>query len=151
MNVGFSILDAHDRSQNGTGDDYISDQAAQLLAGMAIAEVGATVLGVVQGSVARKLARKWRAHPVGDPKFRHGCEVVAEGIQKIIGGNRHVIKPKPPARVLDKMDGVSTSWFEHHVVVKDGKVFDAFTGHTGQEIAQYKARFEYWDVIDFGF
>src|SRR5262245_4385515 len=34
-------------------------------------------------------------------------------------------------------------WAYHEVVVKDGRVYDAFTGHQGLPIAEYKAL---WDT-----
>ncbi|MES1187000.1 MAG: hypothetical protein ABUL60_24510, partial [Myxococcales bacterium] len=43
------------------------------------------------------------------------------------------------------------SWYDHYVVVKDGRVFDNLTGPQGQTIAEYQARWELADVIDFGF
>jgi hypothetical protein len=36
-------------------------------------------------------------------------------------------------------------------VVRDGRVYDAFTGHEGVPIEEYKALWENWDAINFGF
>jgi len=36
-------------------------------------------------------------------------------------------------------------------VVKNGRVFDKFTGYQGLPAAEYKALWEYRDVIKFGF
>ena len=47
--------------------------------------------------------------------------------------------------------GQGSAWFEHHVVVKGGKVFDALTGPKGQAIKAYKARWQYSDALNWGF
>ncbi|WP_306321775.1 MULTISPECIES: hypothetical protein [unclassified Streptomyces] len=39
----------------------------------------------------------------------------------------------------------------HYVVVRDGRVYDAFTPKGGESIAEYKAKREYGDIINFGF
>jgi hypothetical protein len=39
----------------------------------------------------------------------------------------------------------------HEVVVKDGRVFDAFTGSGGATIAEFKALWQYPEAIRFGF
>ncbi len=45
----------------------------------------------------------------------------------------------------------STYWRHHEVVIKDGKVYDAFTGHDGLSIAEYKNLWNHGDLINFGF
>lgn len=42
-------------------------------------------------------------------------------------------------------------WFHHEVVVGNGRVYDAFTGHGGVPIDEYKALWEFPDAINFGF
>lgn len=39
----------------------------------------------------------------------------------------------------------------HEVVVKDGRVYDAFTGGKGASVAEYKGLWEFSDHINFGF
>jgi hypothetical protein len=42
-------------------------------------------------------------------------------------------------------------WAHHEVVVKVGRVYDAFTGHKGATISEYKSLWEHADAIKFGF
>ena len=42
-------------------------------------------------------------------------------------------------------------WGHHEIVVKDGRVYDAFTGHQGMATDEYKSLWEYADAINFGF
>ncbi|MDX2974370.1 ALF repeat-containing protein, partial [Kribbella solani] len=80
-----------------------------------------------------------------------GCEICAEQIRKSLGGGTiFTIKPTmspflPPYR------GKEAGWYMHVVVVYNGKVYDAWTGRGGESIAEYKSRWEWTDVIDFGF
>jgi hypothetical protein len=48
-------------------------------------------------------------------------------------------------------DDFYSDWHEHVVVVKDGRVYDAFTGSQGLPIDEYKDLWRYKDEIDFGF
>ncbi len=72
-------------------------------------------------------------------------------IVKMIGGTKHRIKPKPPASSLPEFDDIGMGWPQHDVVVKDGKVYDAFTGHIGETISDYKARWTDSEFIDWPF
>ena len=47
--------------------------------------------------------------------------------------------------------GENMEWYNHEFVVKDGRVYDAFTGHQGLPINEYKKLWEYGDALDFGF
>ncbi|NJL73005.1 MAG: hypothetical protein HC888_16380 [Candidatus Competibacteraceae bacterium] len=47
--------------------------------------------------------------------------------------------------------GKGWGWVHHDVVVRDGRVYDAFTGHEGMPISEYKALWTYADHINFGF
>lgn len=42
-------------------------------------------------------------------------------------------------------------WFHHTVVVRNGRVYDAFTGSQGIPIDKYKAMWEMGDILKFGF
>jgi hypothetical protein len=46
---------------------------------------------------------------------------------------------------------LSRGWSDHHVVLKDGKVYDALTGPNGMATSAYKQLWEYGDALDFGF
>ena len=45
----------------------------------------------------------------------------------------------------------SIGWSVHYVVVKEGRVFDALTGPGGLSLSEYKALWQYADMINFGF
>jgi hypothetical protein len=47
--------------------------------------------------------------------------------------------------------GKNWEWSFHEVVVKDGRIYDAFTGGQGLPISEYKALWEFSDYINFGF
>lgn len=106
--------------------------------------------------------KEWKAHPVGSDAAKSGCVEAAAEIQKQIGGKISVIKPRfgrllGGVREIDggpfknPAENLREGWFNHNVVVKDGKVYDMLTGPAGQSISAYKARWEFADVIDFGF
>lgn len=83
-----------------------------------------------------------------------GCEDIAVQIQKAIGGKVHRITPSsslPGAPTLGQRGNISTGWYHHDVVVRNGRVYDQLTGPNGASIADYKAEWLYNDVIDFGF
>ncbi len=100
-----------------------------------------------------RITKNWKARDIKDPSCRNGCENVAEQIQKLIGGKTHTIKPLDPnPRVsLGAHRGHDNGWYHHAVVVKDGRVYDAFTGSKGASIAEYKSLWKYADGINFGF
>ena len=83
--------------------------------------------------------------------FRSNCDDCAKQIRDHVGGVVVTVTPRPPARLLGADQGVNLGWRYHTVVVKDGRVFDAFTGAAGLTIADYKALWQYADAIDFGF
>ncbi|MGH3713970.1 MAG: hypothetical protein ACRDT4_10995, partial [Micromonosporaceae bacterium] len=98
------------------------------------------------------LGTKWKpCDPRELPDDKGGCEKAADEIEKLIGGDQHTIKPPKGARALGKYRGYDTPWTEHVVVVKDGRVYDAWTGRHGEPIEVYKSRWEYGDVLNFGF
>jgi hypothetical protein len=77
---------------------------------------------------------------------------VARQIQGHVGGQIVRITPADPsARFLGPYRGHDPGWAYHEVVVREGRVYDAFTGHQGLPIGEYKALWEYRDVINFGF
>jgi RHS repeat-associated protein len=103
---------------------------------------------------------EWKALEPGDNACQTGCEDVALSIRHAIGGEIKIITG--PARFLGRVRNSAgkyvnpagtraPGWSEHHVVVKDGKVYDALTGPGGMETSAYKGLWEYADVLKFGF
>jgi RHS repeat-associated protein len=80
-----------------------------------------------------------------------GCEDVANAIQNLIGGTIHTIVPRAGLPNLGLRNGQPTYWPFHKVVVKDGKVYDALTGRSGQTVSTFKRAWDYADDIIFGF
>ncbi|WP_051795109.1 polymorphic toxin-type HINT domain-containing protein [Kibdelosporangium aridum] len=95
----------------------------------------------------------WKPADPGTMKTinRNGCEECAKEIQGLIGGEIREIVAKPPYRLLDKYRGVNAGWHFHHVVVKDGRVYDKFTPREGLPIDEYKKLWDARDDINFGF
>jgi len=87
---------------------------------------------------------------INDRKNWTGCEKCARDIQKSIGGTIHRIEPME-GRFLGQFKGTDPGWYHHEVVVKDGRVYDAFGPRDGMPIQEYKSQFRYHDAIDFGF
>jgi hypothetical protein len=108
-----------------------------------------------------RIGPNWRARMITDPRFANGCEGVAQQIQRHIDGPVITIRPRVPAGFEDAdirlgayrghIPGGDRGWAYHQVVVKDGRVYDAFTGHQGLPIEEYKALWAERDSIDFGF
>jgi RHS repeat-associated protein len=70
----------------------------------------------------------------------YGCDEVADKIEKSIGGNRFRIKPvNPDGWLPGRRDRPFTNWGYHEVIVKDGRVYDAWGGPYGVPISDYKA------------
>jgi hypothetical protein len=93
----------------------------------------------------------WDAKDLSDPDFSFGCEKVAIKIQQQIGGTIHTLRPPVGASNLGLFQNYPTGWASHAVVVKAGRVYDAFTGYKGMTIGGYKLLWEAFDVIKFGF
>ena len=54
-------------------------------------------------------------------------------------------------RYLPKFKGEYPIWQNHVVVIKDGRVYDAFTGSKGMTIDEYKKLWDGIFDINFGF
>ncbi|MBI2920682.1 MAG: RHS repeat-associated core domain-containing protein [Planctomycetes bacterium] len=93
----------------------------------------------------------WKARAINDPACRTGCEKVAAKVQALIGGDVKRITPKNNARFVGKYRGQNLEWTHHEVVVREGRVYDAFTGHEGLPIDEYKKLWEDADALEFGF
>jgi hypothetical protein len=98
-----------------------------------------------------RLGRRWLAAEVGDPRFLNNCDKIAKQIQKLIGGEVKKVLPTPGAKWLGAFKGMNLKWYWHEVVVLNGRVYDAFTGHLGLPIAEYKALWQDASGIIFGF
>jgi hypothetical protein len=60
-------------------------------------------------------------------------------------------KPIPLPYLGPSTNNPAGNWSFHEVVVKDGMVYDSFTGPDGLSPADFEAQFLYYDAIDFGF
>jgi hypothetical protein len=95
--------------------------------------------------------KNWKPADIKDSKNWNGCEKAAQEIKDLIGGEVKRITPADPKASLGPYRGVSQGWHHHEVVVKNGRVFDKFTGSAGATIQEYKALWEYAGGINFGF
>jgi hypothetical protein len=94
----------------------------------------------------------WKPAPVTSIPCSTGCENVAVKIQAKIGGEIKTIQVDPQRRFrLGPYRGQDSGWYSHTVVVRDGRVYDAFGPRTGVPVDDYKKLFDYRDVINFGF
>jgi RHS repeat-associated protein len=98
----------------------------------------------------RDLGDDWVQRPASDIPNSSGCEVVARQIQERIGGDIITINPVDQM-LLPKYRGQDAGWFHHVVVVRDGRVYDAFTGKAGEPIEQWKNEWSQHGYINFGF
>ena len=119
------------------------------------ADTGGHFAGGV-GKVVREVSRQsipfkksWTATKLS-PDLTYGCEKFAESVQKAIGGKIVEITPNR-GRFLPNFKGVEPGWQNHVVVIKDGRVYDAFTGSKGMAIDEYKKLWDWVDYINFGF
>ncbi|MGW0212425.1 colicin E3/pyocin S6 family cytotoxin, partial [Streptomyces sp. NPDC003233] len=79
----------------------------------------------------------------------NGCEQVAESIQQNIGGSRMRVTDRYGAPTLGKYREQDSFWGHHDVVVKDGRVYDAWTGPEGEPLDEYRGKFEWGDDLVF--
>ena len=78
-----------------------------------------------------------------------GCEDVAKEIQQKIGGTRYRIEDQYGAPTLGKYRGEDTYWNYHEVVIKDGRVYDAWTPATGEPLDTYIGEWQYGKYLKF--
>lgn len=78
------------------------------------------------------------------------CKACAEQIRDSLGGGEIIRFEKPGNFFGDYREQYNT-WDHHYVVVRDGRVYDAFTPKGGETIAKYKSEWLYGDIINFGF
>ncbi len=96
------------------------------------------------------LGDDWVPRDIQNPGSRSGCEECALDIQNKIGGDIVRITPDG-APSLGGYRGKNWEWSHHDVVVRDGRVYDAFGPRGGLSISDYKAQFQYPEAINFGF
>ena len=135
-------------TENAIGE-YIADGTTQLGIPPA-AQIGISILLGIHGKPKPKFGKNWRARDISNSDNWNGCEDAAKQINKHIGGTIHKIEPKQ-TKYLGAYKNTYTGWDVHEVVVKDGKVYDAFTGSKGLDIESYKKQFTDWEEINFGF
>ncbi|MEU4113946.1 hypothetical protein AB0F71_05560 [Kitasatospora sp. NPDC028055] len=85
--------------------------------------------------------------PIPNARNRKEC---AKIIQDKIGRTIYHVKDSMGAPVL----GPSThdplgKWAEHFVVIKDGTVYDGFTGSNGMAFEQYRNQWKYGEYLNF--
>jgi RHS repeat-associated protein len=109
------------------------------------------------GTSGGDLGPGWTPRPTSEICDSSGCERVAAEIQSKIGGETKTVTNKfnPPGGKnpfwLGKYRDQDTLWKEHTVVVRDGRVYDAFTDRYGEPIDQWKNRWDDPDMLNFGF
>jgi hypothetical protein len=76
------------------------------------------------------------------------CSACAAEIQQTLGGGDIMrLQPTQGQALGPSVNNPGGNWAFHDVVVKDGLVFDSFTGPAGLPIDAYLAQFEYADAI----
>jgi hypothetical protein len=103
------------------------------------------------GGSGAKIQSNWKPRDINDPANRSGCEDVAKQIKDLIGGEIRRITPLGKAPTLGGYRGKNWGWSHHDVVVKGGRVYDAFTGSQGLPIEEFIKLWEYPEAIHFGF
>ncbi|MFJ9951267.1 hypothetical protein [Kitasatospora sp. NPDC091207] len=80
----------------------------------------------------------------------NNCKECAKIIQEKIGGVIHHVKDSMGAPVLGpSVHDPAGRWDEHFVVIKDGTVFDGFTGSKGMSFDQYRKQWQYGEYLNF--
>ncbi len=93
------------------------------------------------------LGSRWKpCDPSTIPDDKGGCEKVADKIQKRIGGKRCVLKAPGNLR-LGSYRGYENRWFDHTIVVKDGRAYDAWTSRYGEPLEVYLSQWDYADLL----
>ncbi|PPA39229.1 hypothetical protein BF14_005360 [Streptomyces griseus] len=81
------------------------------------------------------------------------CQACAERIRDNLGDGK-IVRFRPAGPYFGKYRGQDTDGWNngyHVVVVLNGRVYDAFTPKAGESIPEYKAQWEYGDIINFEF
>ena len=107
---------------------------------------------LVHNQCARKVkpSKTLTQKPFSAEEMEFGCEIVAENVQKEIGGQLYRVTSN--ARSLGPVHydgGTVVGWNNHVAVIKDSIVYDGLTGSNGMPEELYKLMFEYNDVLTF--
>ncbi|WP_051833129.1 polymorphic toxin-type HINT domain-containing protein [Streptomyces katrae] len=106
---------------------------------------GATPVLVHNADCVPDLGDSWRARETTDlPTDKGGCEGCALHIIDVLGGGEVMrISVRPGmGHQMWRYRGKDVTWDEHFVAVKDGRVFDAWTGRLGESMDEYMAQWE---------
>jgi hypothetical protein len=125
---------------------------------MHAADDGANIAGgaakhadeVIDGIRTVTFRKNWVPAKMTQDSIIYGCEEFAKKVKKSIGGEIVSITPNR-GKSLPEFQGIGTGWSHHQVVIKDGRVYDAFTGSKGMTIIEYKKFWNGIEDINFGF
>ncbi|MFC0038644.1 RHS repeat-associated core domain-containing protein [Actinomadura rayongensis] len=108
-------------------------------------EAGNTSVLVHNGSLDCELGSDGWPKPTMD-----NCEACAQKIQEKIGGKVYRVSDSMGAPKLGpSVNDPTGQWFEHYAVIKDGTVYDAFTGPNGMPLGEYRSQWEYGEYLKF--
>ncbi|MFJ6393903.1 RHS repeat-associated core domain-containing protein [Streptomyces sp. NPDC091972] len=110
-------------------------------------ESGASSPKSAPASKTGDLGADWKPSKPSNICGSNGCEDVAVEIQSKIGGDRMRITDSEGAPQLGKYRGQDTYWGHHDVVVRDGRVYDAWTGRHGEAMDDYLSHWEYSEYL----
>ncbi|MFC8827583.1 Hint domain-containing protein [Streptomyces sp. NPDC057137] len=77
-----------------------------------------------------------------------GCDEFADELQQRMGGEIWTLTPKAPFPALGDYKLAKESWGHHTVVVKNGRVYDQFTGGDGMPIDAWRRQWDWPDDHD---
>ncbi|WP_374111766.1 RHS repeat-associated core domain-containing protein [Streptomyces sp. MH192] len=98
-------------------------------------------------SAGGDLGPDWKAASPSKVTGSNGCEECAVEIQSKIGGERMRITDSYGAPSLGKYREEDTNRVHHDVVLREGRVYDAWTGRHGEPVNQYMSRWEYGECL----
>lgn len=131
----------------GTGAFGVKDGIGRIDSGMNKALSEAESKSSSGAQSGGDLGPTWKAQEPSSICGSNGCEDVAVGIQEKIGGERMRITDQYGAPTLGKYRGEDTNWAHHDVVLKDGQVYDAWTGRRGEPVERYLSHWEYGEYL----
>ncbi|GAA4119422.1 hypothetical protein GCM10022284_75170 [Streptomyces hundungensis] len=103
---------------------------------------GTTPVLVHNSNCGPDLGGNWTPRPKSAITGVADCDQCALDIQKALGGGDiYQVAGRFPGARPYMYRGVETIWPQHFVVIKDGKVFDAWTGRGGEAVEDYMKNF----------
>ncbi|MGW1674671.1 hypothetical protein [Streptomyces sp. NPDC002324] len=115
--------------------------------GKAFREADSSSSRSLEKDEAGDLGANWRPNDPSRITGSNGCEECAVEIQSKIGGDRMRITDSLGAPVLGKYRGRDTNWAHHDVVLREGRVYDAWTGRQGEPLEEYMSRWQYREYL----